>query len=119
MPDPIKPYLIWVKLALGVVALCVIGFVVWKLFFADIQRRVATERAGKVVAQQQTRAAKETGIDATNTVVRTYEHHVEIDHVVKGGQDAVSKADHGQQMDPSIDAATAAGLCRLHDSLCR
>jgi hypothetical protein len=119
IPNPIKPYMAWIKLALGVVGLGIVGFVVWKLFFADIQRRVAAEHGGKVVAQEQTQGAKETGIDATNTVVHTYERHVEVDHVVRESQNAVNRADHGQQMDPAIDAATAAGLCGVHDSLCR
>src|SRR5438309_11271412 len=112
IPTPIKPYMAWVKIVLGAIAIGIVGFVVWKLFFADIERRVATEHAGKVVAQAQTQGAKETGIEATNTVVHTYERHVEVDHVVKESQDAVNRADHGQQMDPAIDAATAAGLCR-------
>lgn len=119
IPAVVKPYMAWVKLALGVLAIGIVGFVVWKLFFADIERRVTTEHAGKVVAQSQTQGTKETGIEATNTVVHTYERHVEVDHVVKESQDAVNRADHGQQMDPAIDAATAAGLCSVHDSLCR
>jgi hypothetical protein len=119
IPDPLKPYTVWIKLALGLIGLCIVGFVVWKLFFADIQRRVATEHAGKVVAEEQGVGAKETGIEATNTVVHTYEHHVEVDHIVKDGQDAVTRADHGEQMAPDLDAAGATALCKLHADLCR
>jgi hypothetical protein len=77
------------------------------------------EHGNAVVAQEQGRAAKETGIEAANTVTRTYEYHTTVDRTVKENQNAVNRADKGQQMDPAIDAAVAAGLCRLHDDLCR
>jgi hypothetical protein len=87
------------------------------MIYGDVAAK--REHAGSVVAQEQGEAAKQTGIEATNTVVHTYERHVEVDHVVKESQDAVHRADKGQQMDPAIDAAVAAGLCRLHNDLCR
>lgn len=102
----------------GLVALAAV-LVLWKLFFADIQRRVKEEQGGRIVAEEHVNAAKETGIEATNTVVHRYERHVEIDRTVREGQDVVSRLNKGQQMDPEVDAAGAAALCRVHDSLCR
>lgn len=119
LPAPWEPYAIWIKLAAGVIGLLLVGFVVWKLFFADIQRRVKEEHANGVVAKEQTQSAKETGIEATNTVVKTFEYHTEVDRIVKEGQNDVNKVNKGQQVDPEIDAAGAAALCRVHASLCR
>lgn len=81
--------------------------------------RVKHEHGKAVVAQEQTQAAKDTGAEVTNTVTRTYEHYTTIDRTVREGQNAIAKADKGQQMDPAIDAATANALCGVHDSLCR
>ncbi len=114
---------LWAKplIKVGVYLLIAIGvgLIIWKLFFADIQRRVTEEHAKGVIATEQVQGAKETGIEAANTTVRTYEHYTEIDRTVKEAQDGVNKADKGQQMDPVIDSAGAAGLCRVHHSLCR
>ena len=87
------------------------------LIFGNVEAK--REHAGLVVAKEQGQAAKETGIEATGTVVRTYEHHVQVDHIVKESQNAITRADRGQQMDPGIDAAIADGLCRVHPDLCR
>lgn len=115
---------LWAKLIAYVVAALLAIFVVARLIgalqialFGD--PRVKQEHGNAVVAQEQTQAAKDTGLEATNTVVRTYERTVQVDHVVREGQNAIQRADKGQQMDPAIDAATADALCRVHDSLCR
>jgi Sec-independent protein translocase protein TatA len=115
---------LWLRLIIGVVAAALIIFAAMRLpgaikymIFGDTGAK--REHANTVVAQQQGEATKEIGAAAQNEVVRTYEHDVQIDHIVREGQDAVAKADHGQQMDPDIDNAVAAGLCRVHDSLCR
>lgn len=112
------------RLIIGIVALLLVVGLLTRfsgamhyLIFGDTAAKKA--QAGTVVAESQGQAAKETGIEASNTVVRTYERHVEVDRIVKEGQSNVSKADRGQQMDPGIDAATAAGLCSVHDDLCR
>lgn len=115
---------IWVKLIAYGVVLALAIFVAARLigalqiaFFGD--PRVKQEHGNAVVAQEQTRAAKDTGAEATNTIVRTYEHTVQIDHVVKEGQASIARADRGQQMDPDIDAATANALCGVNQELCR
>lgn len=115
---------LWAKLITYVVAALLAIFMVARLIgalqialFGD--PRVKQEHGNAVVAQEQTQAAKDTGLEATNTVVRTYERTVQVDHVVREGQNAIQRADKGQQMDPAIDAATADALCRVHDSLCR
>jgi hypothetical protein len=87
------------------------------MIFGNVEAK--RERGNTIVAQEQGQAAKETGIEATGAVVRTYERHVQVDHIVKEGQDAVRRADKGEQMATDIDAAGAAALCRVHDSLCR
>lgn len=115
---------IWVKLIVYVVGALVAIFLVMRVIggirialFGD--PRLKEAQGNTVVAQEQTQAAKDTGLEATNTVVRTYERTVQIDRVVREGQDAIARADKGQQMDPAIDAATANALCGVHDSLCR
>lgn len=114
-----KPWMIWVKLAIALVVAGLIGWVVWKLFFADINRRVGAEKGNRVVAQEQVKA--ETNI-AAKTIENVHERDVYREIVTKTvheAQENVNAADTGQQMDPAIDAAVAAGLCRVHDSLCR
>lgn len=115
---------IWAKLIAYVVVALLAIFIVMRLvgalqiaFFGD--PRVKQEQGNTVVAQEKTQAAKDTGAEVTNTVTRTYEHYTTIDRTVREGQDAIARADKGQQMDPAIDAATANALCGVHDSLCR
>jgi hypothetical protein len=87
------------------------------LIFGNTEAKQAQGQT--IVAEEQGWAAKETGIEATATAVRRQESHAKRDRVVREGQDAINRADRGQQMDPAIDAAVADGLCRVHDSLCR
>lgn len=68
---------LWAKLIAYVVAALLAIFVVARLIgamqialFGD--PRVKQEHCNAVVAQEQTQAAKDTGLEATNTVVRTY-----------------------------------------------
>lgn len=80
---------------------------------------VQRERGGRVVAEEQT-AAEANIADQTIEHVRerdVYREQVRV--VVREGQERVNAADHGQPMDPAIDAAVAAGLCGVHHSLCR
>lgn len=115
---------IWAKLIAYAVAAIIAFFLIARVIgglrialFGD--PRVAQEHGNTVVAEEQGQAAKDIGLEATNTVTRTYEYHTTVDRVVKEGQNEINKADHGQQMDPAIDAATANALCSVHDSLCR
>lgn len=94
------------------------GYQAVKVFlFGNTEAKEA--RANTVVAEEQAAAAHDIGVEATNTVTRTYERHVTIDRTVKEAQNEIADADNGQQMDPAIDAAVATGLCQLHDDLCR
>ena len=114
-----RPWMIWVKLAALLIVTVLIGWVVWKLFFADIQRRVAAEKGGRVVAEHQVEAEANIA-DKTIENVHTREVYREhVTNIVREAQEGVNDVDQGQQMDPAIDAAVAAGLCRVHDSLCR
>lgn len=115
---------IWVRLIAYMIVAALAIFLAARLIggiqialFGD--PRLKQAQGNTVVAEEQTQAAKDTGAEMTNTVVKTYEHMVQIDHVVKEGQNAIQRADRGQQMDPAIDAATANALCGVHDSLCR
>lgn len=118
--DPIPlPWMPWLKLASALIVLLVVGFVVWKLFFADIQRRVTTERGGKMVAREQVTAEASIADNVIRTVHERDVYREHVTNIVREGQEGVNAADQGQSMDQDIDAAAAAGLCRLHDSLCR
>jgi hypothetical protein len=80
---------------------------------------VKREHANTIVAKEQAKAEVAT---ATQTLEKVHERDVYREHVtnvVHDAQENIDAADHGQQMDPEIDAATAAGLCRVHHSLCR
>lgn len=115
---------LWAKLIGSLAAALVAIFLVARLIgavqmmiFGNVEAK--REHGNTVVAEEQGTAARETGLEAANTVVRTYEYHTTVDRTVKEGQNAVTRADKGQQMDPAIDAAVANGLCGVHDSLCR
>lgn len=117
-------FALWAKIVIAIaVGLLAIGLAVRAggalkyLIFGNTEAKEA--RANTVVAEEQGRASKETGIEAAETVVRTYEYHTTVDRTVKEGQNAVNRADKGQQMDPAIDAAGADALCRLSQDLCR
>ena len=114
-----RPWMVWVKLAVAALVVVLAGWVIWKLFFADIQRRVAGEKGGRVVAEHQVEAEANIA-DRTIENVHTREVYREhVTNIVTKAQEEINRADEGQQMDPAIDAAAAAGLCRLRDSLCR
>lgn len=110
-----------------VIAGCII-FLGWFLIsnaFSGIKHaifgnpEVKRERAAATVARENTKA--EAAI-ADNTIEQVHERDVYREHVreiVRVNQERVNAADTGQRMDPAIDAAVAAGLCGVHDSLCR
>jgi hypothetical protein len=77
------------------------------------------EHGNTVVAQEQTKAEGNIADNAIQTVHERDVYREHITQVVHDGQEKIHAADTGQQMDPAIDAAVAAGLCSVHDSLCR
>lgn len=94
------------------------GVQAFKVFlFGNTEAKEA--RANTVIAEEEGIAARETGIEAANTVTRTFERHTEVERIVRETNDAIARADRGQPMDPELDAAGADGLCRMHDDLCR
>jgi hypothetical protein len=115
---------LWPKIIIGIAAaLLVTGFAVRAggalkyIIFGNTEAK--RERGNTVVAQEQTKA--EANI-ADKTIQTVHERDVYREHVrevVHDGQERVNAADHGQQMDPQLDAVIAAGLCGVHDSLCR
>lgn len=80
---------------------------------------VARERGNTVVATEQGKAEASIADKTIETVRERDVYRERITNVVREGQEAINAADKGQKMDPEIDAAVAAGLCRVHDSLCR
>jgi hypothetical protein len=113
-----------VRIVVGLLVAALILFAVMRLpavlhalIFGDPQSKI--EHANAVVAREQTKA--EANI-ATQTIEKVHEQDVYREHVtnvVHEAQEKVNEADHGQQMDPEIDAAVAAGLCKLNQQLCR
>ena len=115
---------LWARIVIGLVALLiVIGLSVravdaFKVFlFGNTEAK--REHANTVVAQEQTKAETKIADKAIESVHERDVYREHITQVVHDGQERVNAADHGQQMDPAIDAAVAAGLCSVHDSLCR
>jgi hypothetical protein len=80
---------------------------------------VKRAQAGTVVAKEQTKAEANIADNVIQTVHERDVYREHVREVVHDGQGKVNAVDHGQQMDPAIDAAVAAGLCSVHDSLCR
>jgi hypothetical protein len=115
---------LWPKVVIGIAAaLLATGLAVRAggalkyMIFGNTE--VKRERANTEVAKEQTKA--EANI-ADKTIESVHERDVYREHVtdiVHDGQERVNAADHGQQMDPAIDAAVADGLCSVHDGLCR
>jgi hypothetical protein len=88
-----------------------------ELIFGNTEAK--REHGNVVVAQEQTKAE---GKIADATIQTVHERDVYREHitqVVHDGQERIHAVDKGQQMDPAIDAAGAAALCSVHDSLCR
>lgn len=117
-------FALWPRIIIGVAVLAIVVGVGVRaagalkyLIFGNTEAKEA--RANTVVAEEQGQAARDTGIEAANTVVRTHERYVEVEKIVREGQDAIRDADNGEEMAPGIDAAGADALCRLHDDLCR
>lgn len=114
----------WARLVIGLaVLLLVVGLgirmtgAVKYLIFGDTEAK--REHANTVVAQEQTKAEANV---ADKTIATVHERDVYREHitnVVHDSQGKIHAVDQGQPMDPAIDAAVAAGLCSVHDSLCR
>lgn len=114
-----RPWTPWLKLAGVLIVAVLAGWVVWKLFFADIQRRVAAEKGGRIVAEEQVKA--EANI-ADKTIERVHERDVYrevIARTVQEGQEKVDAVWEGESVGKAADAAGADALCKLHDDLCR
>lgn len=115
---------LWPKIIIGIAAaLLVTGFAVRAggalkyIIFGNTEAK--REHGSVVVAQEQTKAE---GKIADATIQTVHERDVYREHitqVVHDGQERIHAVDKGQQMDPAIDAAGAAALCSVHDSLCR
>lgn len=114
----------WARIVFGV-SLAVIGYFLISSAFSGIKHaifgnpEVKRERGNTVVAQEQTKAEATVADETINTVRERDVYREHVREIVREGQEKVNAVDHGQQMDPAIDAAVAAGLCGVHDSLCR
>lgn len=115
---------LWARALAGIAALALVALLLSSMVTGLRDRifgnpEVAREKGNGAVAREETRAAEQT-TDQTIDAVRERDVYREtVREVVRQGQERINAADHGQQMDPAIDAATADSLCRLHDSLCR
>lgn len=65
------------------------------------------------------RTEAEIGQDAGQAIVERHYYHDRVTRVVNDGVAAVRAADDGGKINEEMDAAGAAALCGLHDSLCR
>lgn len=115
---------IWVRIVLvivAIVAIIAIGIraqgAIKYMIFGDTEAK--RERGNTEVAKEQTHAEANIADKAIQTVHERDVYREHVTQVVHDNQEKVNAADHGQQMDPAIDAAVAAGLCSVHDSLCR
>lgn len=106
--------------AVTAVAILAVGYGAYHELWWIFGGRAATKaEANNKVEQAHSNAIESVGSNVANKIVERDVYRTEVDRTVREGQDAVAKADHGQQMDPAIDAAVADSLCKLHDSLCR
>jgi hypothetical protein len=117
-------FAIWARVVIGLaVALLAIGLLVrlsgaaHELIFGNTEAK--REHGNVIVAQEQTKAE---GAIAGKTIDTVHERDVYREHVtsvVHDGQEKVNNAWHGETVGVDVDAAGAAALCRVHDSLCR
>ncbi len=80
---------------------------------------VERQRGGRIVAEEQIEAEANIA-DGTIDTVRArdvYREHVR--GIVREGAQEVNDAWNGETVGKDVDAAGAATLCRMHDSLCR
>lgn len=118
----------WARITIKVGAAVLVALLVYFLItsaFDGIKHaifgnpEVKRAQAETIVAEEQIEAEAEIA-DSTLETVRerdVYREHFRT--IVRDSQERINVADQGQQMDPEIDAAVAAGLCRVHDDLCR
>lgn len=108
----------WAVYGLGaVLALCLAGVVVYRLFFQG--QDLAREHGARVVAEEQS-AAEGSIVDGTMGALHerdAYREHVTT--VVRDGTREIENVWTGETVGDGVDRAGAAALCRLHDSLCR
>jgi hypothetical protein len=119
LPDPSS----WTPLGIGlrVVVVLIVGALAWtvvyRLFFQG--QDLARERGNLVVAEEQGTAEGQI-VDDTLQAVRerdVYREHVTT--VVRETRKEIDDAWTGETVGTDVDAAGAAALCGLHDSLCR
>lgn len=115
---------LWARVVMAVAALLLVvgvsiraGEAFKVLLFGNTEAK--REHGNTLVAQEQTKAEASIADKTIQTVHERDVYREHITSVVHDGQERIHVADHGQQMDPAIDAAVADGLCRVHDSLCR
>lgn len=101
----------------GFLAVVLAYIIIYRLFFQS--QDLAEERGNRIVAEDQAQAAADTASETIDTVQRGNAEKAEIQNRVRQGQSRVSQVDKGGTVDEEVDAAGAAALCGLHDSLCR
>lgn len=110
-----------VKPLLYVLGAILAGVLVWQVAYRLLYQGqdLAREKGGRVVAEGQVQAEGAI-VDGAMGAVR--EREVYREHVVTTVREAKENIDgawNGEQVGEGVDAAGAAALCRLHDSLCR
>lgn len=80
---------------------------------------VIRAEADAEVAREQGAAEQEIGKAATDAVIERHYYHDRTTKIVEQAKRDIAAADDGGMINEEMDAAGAAALCGLHDSLCR
>lgn len=106
---------------LRVLALAAIGLVayvgVYRLFFQG--EDLAREKGNRIVAEEQVQAEGQIVDNAMSAVKEREVFREHVTTIVRESNQEVNDAWTGEQVGEDVDAAGAAALCSLHDSLCR
>lgn len=98
-------------IAAGVVALF-LGFVVWKLFFAERQAEQKSQQVQTQATIATAKAGAAAGQDAVRIVVDNGKGAAAVDAAVKGAVNEILKAKGAaEQLDPSLDDLGRRSIC--------
>lgn len=108
----------WIVSAVGLLLACGLVYVIVQRVFFQPQQ-LAEAKGTILVAEEQGKAE---GRIVDNTMAAVREREVFREHVttvVREGNNAIDQEWTGESVGEGVDAAGAAALCGLHDSLCR
>lgn len=117
-PGTLKGGLRIVAYAIGAIGIAVLLYVVvYRLFFQgqDLKRAEGTA----VVATENTKAEETITTETLGQVQERQVFRDKTEATVSRGKGKINDAWKGETVGEDVDAAGAAALCELHDSLCR